>query len=274
MPVVELPSGPVAYEDTGGDGPVVVLCHGVPMDHRACDRVMPLLTGMRVVRPTLPMGGHRMPMDPSADLTQLGMAGILADLLDALDLRDVTLVLNDWGGGQLLINLGRTERVGRMVLAACEAFDNFPPGPGALLAAAGRVPPLMWLLVQAMRWRPLRQARFGYGAMAVSGVPDHLLRDWFAPSQEDPRIRRDFARFAAGAPPRAELRRLAAQWPAFTRPVLVVWAAQDPLMPADHGPRLAALYPDARLEVLDDCSTLIGLDQPERFAALLRELVF
>lgn len=32
MPGVELSAGTIEYEDTGGDGPVVVLLHGVTMD--------------------------------------------------------------------------------------------------------------------------------------------------------------------------------------------------------------------------------------------------
>ncbi|MFE7404812.1 alpha/beta fold hydrolase [Isoptericola sp. NPDC057559] len=271
MAVVELAAGPVAYEDTGGPGPVVVLGHGPPMDSRVWRKVVPLLPGFRVITPTLPLGGHRMPLRPDADLTQRGTARLLGDFLDALDLTDVTLVLNDWGGGQFLINEGRTERVGRLVLAACEAFDNFPPGPAKALGVVARVPGGMWLLLQLFRLRAFRRMPGGYGGMSVAGIPDDLLVDWFRPATRDRRVRRDFARFARGAPPRDELLRLAAGWGAFTRPVLVVWAAQDRLMPADHGPRLAALYPDARLEVVEGSSTLLGEDQPELFARLLAE---
>ncbi|SKC60794.1 alpha/beta fold hydrolase [Krasilnikoviella flava] len=271
MAVVELAAGPVTYEDTGGTGPVVLLGHGPPMDSRAWRKVVPLLPGFRVITPTLPLGGHRTPMRPDADLSQRGIARLLGDLLDALDLTDVTLVLNDWGGGQFLINDGRTDRVGRLVLAACEAFDNFPPGAAKSLGAAARVPGGMWLLLQLFRLRAFRRMPGGYGGMSVAGLPDDLLVDWFAPATRDRRIRRDFARFAAGAPGRSELLRLAAGWRAFTKPVLVVWAEQDPLMPAAHGPRLAALYPDARLEVLADCATLVGEDQPERFARLVAD---
>lgn len=167
MPVVQVAAGPIAYEDTQGDGPVIVLGHGVPMDHRVWRKVVPLLTGFRVLTPTLRLGGHRLPMAPDADLSQLGTARILRDFLAATDLEDVTLVLNDWGGGQFLINEGGMERVGRLVLAACEAFDNFPPGPAKILEAASRVPGGLWLLLQVMRLRPVRRMRAGYGGMSV-----------------------------------------------------------------------------------------------------------
>lgn len=99
MPTVELSSGPISYGDTGGDGPVLVFCHGLLMDGLQWRKLLPLLSGYRCITPTLPLGAHSVAMNPDADLTQLGVARILADFLDALELDDVTLVLNDWGGG-------------------------------------------------------------------------------------------------------------------------------------------------------------------------------
>ncbi|SDT17298.1 alpha/beta fold hydrolase [Microlunatus soli] len=269
MPSVHLPAGPIDYQDSGGTGPAIVFGHGPPMDHRAWRKVIPLLDGYRCIAPTLPMGGHRRPMNAEADLSQRGMATILADFLDALELTDVTLVLNDWGGGQFMINEGRTDRIGRLALVACEAFDNFPPVQ--LLRVAGAVPGGMWLLVTLMGWRPFRRMRGGYGGMSVRGLPDELLVDWFRPAAADRRIRRDFAKFAAGSPRRSTLRSWAEQWQRFTRPVLVVWADHDPLMPAEHGPRLAAHYPNAELVLIRDSATLVPEDQPEQLAALLAD---
>lgn len=50
--------------------------------------------------PTLPFGAHRVPMHPDADLSLRGIGRIVAELLERLDLRDVTLCFNDWGGPQ------------------------------------------------------------------------------------------------------------------------------------------------------------------------------
>ena len=270
MPIVELPSGPIAYEDSGGSGPPVVLTHGVPMDHRVWRKVVPLLSDdYRCIAPTLPFGGHRHPMNADADLSQRGVARLLADFLDALDLRGVTLVLNDWGGGQFMINERRTERVGRLALVACEAFDNFPPGPAKAMAVLARIPGGMWPLLQLMRLRPVRRAPGGYGGMSVAGIPDGLLVDWFTPALRDPRIRRDFAKFAAGSPKRATLLEWAEAGRGFSKPVLVVWADRDRLMPAVHGPRLAAHYPNAKLITVEGSSTLVAEDQPERLAEVL-----
>lgn len=272
MPWIELSAGPVEYLDVG-DGPVVVLGHGVPMDHRQWREVIPLLTGMRVIAPTLPLGGHRRPMRPGADLSQRGVALLLAELLQALDLDDVTLVLNDWGGGQFVISEGRDERIGRLVLVACEAFDNMPPGPAKAMETLARIPGGMWLLVALMRFRLFRRMPGGYAAMSLRGIDDDLLLDWFTPAWRDRAIRRDFAAFATGAPDRATLLAWFDRMRRFDRPVLVVWAEQDRMMPAEHGPRLARLYPNARLEIVDDSATLVPFDQPERLAEHIREFV-
>jgi pimeloyl-ACP methyl ester carboxylesterase len=63
------------------------------------------------------------------------------------------------------------------------------------------------------------------------------------------------------------------QMRAFTRPVLVVWAREDLMMPLEHADRLVELYPDATKVIVDDSWTLIPEDQPEAMADALRAFV-
>lgn len=273
MPTVDLPAGPVAYEDTGGDGPVLVFGHGLLMDGRQWRKVLPLLPGYRCITPTLPMGAHTTPMKDDAVLTEVGMAHIVADFLDALGLDDVTLVLNDWGGGQFVISEGRDKRVGKLVLASCTAFDNYPPKPARPAALLCRIPGGGWLLTRMFGTKFFRRSRRAYGAMSRKGLPDSLYDDWFRPAVENPAIRRDLVKFATGAPSRRRLLEMSEQMRAFTRPVLVVWARDDLMMPLEHADRLVALYPDATKIVIDDSWTLIPEDQPEAMAKALREFV-
>jgi pimeloyl-ACP methyl ester carboxylesterase len=85
-----------------------------------------------------------------------GIARLVTEFVDRLDLQDVTLVGNDTGGAlvQLLICDGAA-RAGRVVLASCEAFDNFPSGlTGKTLALTGKLSPAMFgLFMQQMRPR-------------------------------------------------------------------------------------------------------------------------
>lgn len=273
MPRTELSSGPVDYQDTGGEGPVLVFGHGLPMNETQWRKVVPLLDGYRCVLPTLPLGGHRQPMNPDADLSQRGVARLLGEFIERLGLDQVTLVLNDWGGGQFLVSEGRAQRLARMVLVACEAFDNFPPGPAKTMAQVCRVPGGVWLLTRLMGIPAFRHNRAGYGGMSLRGIPDEIMDDWFAPATRNRAIRRDLAKFATGAPDRKTLLAWSERLCEFDRPVLVVWATEDRLMPREHGPRLAKLYPQGRLIEIADSSTLIPEDQPERLAEVLTDFL-
>jgi len=51
-----------------------------------------------------------------------------------------------------------------------------------------------------------------------------------------------------------------------------VWAAEDRVMPPEHGRRLAGLLPQSRLVEVEDSYTLIPLDQPATLARAVREL--
>ena len=119
MPQVELSAGTIEYEDTGGEGPVVVLLHGLAMNSSVWHQVLPdLRTDYRCVLPTLPLGGHRTPMRPDADLSLRGLVRLVAEFLETLGLRDVTLVAHSMGGGELARYIGRhgTGRVRSAVL--------------------------------------------------------------------------------------------------------------------------------------------------------------
>src|SRR6266498_3398451 len=200
---IELSAGTIEYEDTGGDGPTVVLLHGLMMDASLWDGpIADLSVDHRCVAPTLPLGAHRHAMHADADLSLPGIARLVAEFLDRLDLHDVTLVGNDTGGAlvQLLICDGAA-RVGRVVLAACDAFDNFPPGlTGKVLVLTGRLSPRMFgLFMQQMRLRTLRRLPIAFGWLTMRG--DAATARWVKPVMKQPGIRRDAVRIvrAAGA---------------------------------------------------------------------------
>jgi len=275
MPEIELSAGVIDYEDTGGEGPVLVFLHGLLMDGTVWRKVVAdLRDDYRCVLPTLPLGGHRRPMRPDADLSLRGMALLAGEFLDRLGLERVTLVMNDWGGAQILLSEGRTDRIARVVLTACEAFDNYPPGlAGKVIGAAISVPGGLYTAMQLFRLKAARRAPGGWGWMTKRPVPREVMDAWFRPAQTDAGVRRDLARYAHSVPDRATLLRWAGQMRSFKGPVLVVWATEDKLMPREHGPRLAALFPDARLVEIDDSYTLIPEDQPERLTTAIREFL-
>jgi pimeloyl-ACP methyl ester carboxylesterase len=272
MNEIELSAGTIEFADTGGDGPVLVFIHGLMMDASLWDGpIAELSAGHRCVAPTLPLGAHRHAMNADADLSLPAIARLVAELLDRLELHDVTLVGSDTGGAlvQLLMAHGAA-RVGRVVLASCDAFDNFPPGlTGKTLVLTGKLSPRMFgLFMQQMRLRTVRRLPIAFGWLTMRG--DAATARWMKPVLKQPEIRRDAVRMlrAAGAD-RDLLLTAAERLPSFDRPALVVWASADRVMPPEHGRRLAELLPNAQLVEVDDSYTLIPLDQPARFAQIV-----
>lgn len=228
MPTVELSAGTVEYTERGGPGPVVVLVHGLAMDGSLWDAVVAGLgTDVRCIRPTMPFGSHRYALHAGADHTLRGLGRMLTELLDALALDDVTLVFNDWCPAPVMIADGGMDRVGRLVITACEAFENYPPGwPGRLAALSGWLPGGIAVMRRVLLNRRLRALPFVYGVMSKHGVPDATMRAWLEPLKRR-EIRRDVAAYVRTT--RGGRRDLLAALPSlarFERPVLVVWGAR------------------------------------------------
>jgi pimeloyl-ACP methyl ester carboxylesterase len=271
---IELSAGTIEYEDTGGDGPAIVLLPGLMMDASLWDEVIADLSPEhRCIAPTLPLGAHRHAMRADADLSPRGLARLVSELLDRLDLHDVTLVGTDTGGALVqLLACDGAARVGRIVLVSCDAFDNFPPGlTGKTLVLTGKLSPTMFgLFMQQMRLRPLRQLPLAFGWLTMRG--DAVTARWIKPVLKQREIRRDTVRVLRGIAAQRKLMLDAAEClPSFERPALVVWASQDRVMPPEHGRRLAELLPQGRLVEIPDSYTLIPLDQPARLVEAIRQ---
>ena len=282
MNSVELSAGAIEYEDRPGAGPepapTLVFLHGLLMDETLWAAVADELAPRhRCVIPVLPLGAHRKGLRPDADVSPRALAALVAEFLDALDLRDVTLVGNDTGGllAQLLMADGaRPERVARVVLVSCDAFDNFPPGlTGRTLFRTGKLSPALFgMFMQQMRLKPVRRLPLAFGWLTKRG--DAVVKRWLRPIWTRPEIRRDTVRVlrAAAADPNL-LVDAAGKLARFERPTLVVWARGDRVMPPEHGRRLAELVPEARLVEIEDSYTLVPLDQPTRLAAEIRRFL-
>ncbi len=267
LPQVELSGGAVAYADTGGDGRPVVLCHGLLMDELVWDLVLPHLdTRLRVVRPVLPLGAHRMAMRPDADLSLRGQAARLGELLDRLDLDDVVLVVSDTGF-PLLLAAERHPRVGALVVLPCEAYDNIPPGlPGKTVALSARLPGGVLLAAAALRLPFAARLPFTLGPMSRRPVPRALVSRWTSPLLRDRGIRRDLVHYAT-APDFSAIDVACRALPGFDGPAAVLWSRTDRMLPFAHAVALSQALPRARLVALDDGGSLLQLDEPVRVAA-------
>ncbi|WP_306361207.1 alpha/beta fold hydrolase [Nocardia sp. CC227C] len=270
MPTVDIAAGRIHYAERG-EGPPVVLLHGLFMNHTVWDRVLDRLPeGFRYLLPDLPLGAHPEPMRADADLSLRGQNRIIADFLAALDLREATLVHNDWGGGLFLTAYGLDERVGRLIITPCEAFDNFPPGlPGRMSVLASYVPGGLWLALRQLRISWLRDSPLMFGRMARRPLPDDVVHGWTEPGLRDRRIRRDLRSYTRSGLRKAELIADTEALRNFSGDALVLWSAAGKVMPREHGRRLAELLPRGRLVEIDDAYVLSMLDRPEAVAAAM-----
>lgn len=270
---IQLEQGSVRYRETGNGEPILFV-HGVLVNGALWREVVGHLSGrFRCVVPDLPLGGHPVPLRPEADLSPKGVAEIVADLMEALDLRDVTLVGNDTGGAicQIVIS-DHPGRIGRLVLTNCDAYEAFfplvlrPVQVGARVFGTRFVDFLAWTL----RPRPVRRLMLRTGARRR--VDDDVVDTYFATLLRDPGVRRDLARFLAQVSNRYTLE-AARSFPGFRRPVLIVWGEDDLFFLKRYARRLERDFPDATLEFLQNSRALVPEDRPERLAELIETFV-
>jgi pimeloyl-ACP methyl ester carboxylesterase len=237
-------------------------------------KVVPAIAdaGFRCIAPDWPLGAHRVPMPPEADLSPPGVAKLIAEFLDALDLDDVTVVANDTGGAitQILM-ANHPQRLGRIVLTPCDAFEDFFPQPFTPLPVlARRVPGLVWLVGQLLRVPFVRGLPVGFGWLAKRGIPAEIVDSYLRPARDSRQIRRDTTRFIAGVDNKYTLA-AADTLGSFGKPVLLIRAGDDKIFPPRISDRLAATLPDARLVTVPDSYTFVSEDQPAELARLVVE---
>ena len=269
MSEANLPSGTIHYSETG-EGPPIVFVHGLLVDGRLWRKVTPLLEDrFRCIVPNLPLGSHRTPMNADADLSPPGLARVVADFLEALDLEDVILVANDTGGAISQITAANhPERIGRLILTNCDAFENFLPPAFRGLQWAARVPPVLNGVMQGMRSARMRRLPNAYGWLIKHDFDDAPTRDWVEPFLTDRGIRRDTAKVLRGINPRYTIE-AAEKLRSFNRPALLAWAVEDRFFKVSYAEKLAATIKGARLERIEDSYTFVSEDQPERLAEVI-----
>jgi pimeloyl-ACP methyl ester carboxylesterase len=265
-----LSQGTVRYRERGSGEPILFV-HGLLVNGDLWRKVVPDLSkDFRCITPDWPLGSHEVPLSPTADLSPPGVARLIADFIEALDLENVTLVGNDTGGAfcQLVITR-HPERIGRLVLTPCDAYENFPPRLFRFLLYAARLPGGLRTLMQPMRAAPMRRTPIAFGWLAKKRIPDDISAGWAKPVLANEGARRDVVKVLKGIDPRYTLE-AAEHLGDFDRPVLIVWATEKAFFPLDHAERLTRDFPNAQLEKVEDSYTFVMEDQPERLLGLIR----
>ena len=166
----------VHYVDEGPrDGQVVVLLHGEPTNAYLYRKMIPVLTaaGMRCVAPDFVGFGRSDKLADTAAYTHTLHVATLVTLFVTLDLRDVTLVVQDWGGLTGLSALDALHgRVARLVIMNTAV----PPHPDRYLTLDMQLNFLAWRTFVEVRCVPVSAGSGVSGALGA--VADWLGGSW------------------------------------------------------------------------------------------------
>jgi pimeloyl-ACP methyl ester carboxylesterase len=270
---LDLPGGRIRCFEAG-EGPAIVLVHGLLVNANLWRKVVPRLApALRCVALDLPLGSHELAMGPDADLTPPGLAALALDAIEALGLQDVTLLGNDTGGALCQIAVTeRPDRIGRLVLTSCDYRENFPPREFRPMLEVARRRGGLKTILTPLRLRAARQLPIAYGRLTKRPLDAEASDSYVLPAIESGAVRDDLRRALLGIDA-AHTIRAADRLPGFDRPALIAWSREDAFFPPAHAEALAAALPDARLEWIDDALTFSPEDQPERLADLVAGFV-
>lgn len=257
-----------------GQGPPVVLLHGLLQSHRTWLTLAgDLARDHTVIAPDL--FGHGASDKHSGDYSLGSHAATVRDLLEMLEIAPVTLVGHSLGGGIVLqFSYLFPSLVDRIALVSSG-------GLGRELSLLLRAPttPGVGLLLPMLASRQVRRAGDVLGRtlsrLGMRSGPD-VVEAWRGfVSLGDADSRRAFlatARAVVGpegqrVSARDRLSLLAGV------PTLLVWGGRDPLIPVAHARVAHELIPGSQLEIFPTAGHFPHLDEPARFAALLRAFV-
>jgi pimeloyl-ACP methyl ester carboxylesterase len=249
--------------DDRGDGPPLVLLHGLATTRLIWRRVVPLLgEERRMLAVDVPGFGESPPAGPGFDLDSVAARiddGLLsAGVTDGYDLVGHSM------GGALAVALAalRPGRVRRLVLCAPAGLRATPGW-----AARGFAP----LAEQAIRLRraaaPLadppwgRRLLLGWGVIDATAIAPSEARAMVGASRGATRIAPALAQVAS-----ADLSSVLAELPV---PVGAVWGDGDRVISPARADVLRSVRPEAPVELVSGAGHIAMMERPEAFACAL-----
>ncbi len=264
----------ISYVDTG-EGPAVLFIHGLLGSQRQWTHLVDRVDDdHRVIIPDL--FGHGASDKPAIGDYSLGAhAATLRDLLDRLAIEKVTLVGHSLGGGiAMVFRYLFPERVERLVLVASGGLGR---DVNAILRAATLPGAELVLPVLASQWLRDRLDWTGrtLGSMGWRPSPD-LSEIWHGfGSLGDAEARRAFLATTRSVidPGGQSVSAHDFLTEVDPLPTLVVWGSKDRMIPAWHAITAQKSIPGCEVEVFEGAGHFPHLDDPDRFAEVLRVFI-
>jgi pimeloyl-ACP methyl ester carboxylesterase len=273
MQFVKIHGHDVAFR-CAGDGPVLVLVHGIAGSSGTWAHVMPSLAERyTVIAPDLL--GHGESAKPRGDYSLGAYASGIRDLLAVLGHERATFVGHSLGGGiAMQLAYQFPERCERLVLVGSGGLGRDVGTLLKVLSAPGMEFVLPLVLTRGLHDAAAKVGRF----VGRSGFEANtLLQEIWASYTRltDARAQRAFVHtIRAVIDPWGQ--RVSARdrlYLAAEVPVLIVWGAKDRVIPVAHAHAAHELIPGSRLEIIEDAGHFVPLERPERFVALLDDFM-
>ena len=257
-----------------GEGPPILLLHGVGMDHRSWLPVVELLAPhYTVIAPDIL--GHGQSDKPRADYSIAGFANGVRDLISVLGIGSATVVGHSLGGGiAMQFAYQFPQMTQRLVLVAAGGFGRTVNPLIRFFTLPGSGPALRVLGHDLVR-RPLVEVISALGDTGLPMTQDlHALAEAYD-DLRDPRAQWAFLHVLRAAIDwRGQvITSLDRAYLAEHMPSMVVWGAKDLVLPVKHARAAHEVLPGSRLEIFPDSGHVPHEDEPERFAEVLSDFV-
>jgi pimeloyl-ACP methyl ester carboxylesterase len=263
----------VSYR-TAGSGPVLLLIHGIAGTSEQWADVAPVLAErFTVVAPDLL--GHGESAKPQGDYSLGAYAAGMRDLLIALGHRRATVVGHSLGGGVAMQFVYEYPVFAeRLVVVSSGGLGRevHPLLRAATLPGAELVLPLLVHARVLGAGAAVGQVLSRFGLRAGPDIAE-MARGYA--SLGDAEARSAFLHTVRAVIDHNGQRVSAADrlYLSSMMPALIVWGRRDPLIPAAHGEFAHGAMPGSRLEIFEEAGHFPHLDEPVRFAAVLRDFL-
>jgi pimeloyl-ACP methyl ester carboxylesterase len=262
----------VSYR-SAGRGPLLLLLHGIAGTSATWDDVVPLLSRRHtVIAPDLI--GHGDSEKPRGDYSLGAYANSIRDLMEALGKERATIVGHSLGGGVAMqFAYQFPERCERLALVSSGGLGREVHLLLRASALPGAEAVLPWLCVAGQQ--SVGKVVHALGKMGLRASAD-LEETWRSfVSLAEPEARRAFLHTVRGIIDLGGQRVSARDrlYLAAEMPTLILWGAQDPLIPVRHAREAHEAIRGSRLEIFAGAGHFPHRDDPQRFAEVLLDFV-
>lgn len=262
----------IAYR-LAGEGPLLLLLHGMAGSSATWRHVMPLLISrFTVLAPDLL--GHGGSDTPRGAYPVGSLASTVDGLLDALGFARATMIGQSLGGGIAMhLAVRSPERCERLVLVDAGGLGPEVTTYLRVLSVPGVERLFRFAASPGLRRRLERAARRLERAGLRAGPEGEEIWQSYA-SLTDPEKRRVFFRSLRGVIDfRGQMVSALDQIARTDLPTLIVWGALDPFVPLSHGVTARAVIENSRLEIFEGVGHYPHCAQPERFVQVLVDFI-